>query len=136
MERRCMERKRELAWRFRRVRSRHGSWHCVRLEITPDALDGIGRGCVSGQKFHGDLAALLLNILAHESGAVSLQSIPDYQHHDRHITRSERRHTCPREKLRVDYGRDTRSTTDEMGESSIRNYDPLLKLDDFPSVYF
>src|SRR5262249_49857905 len=37
-------------------------------------------GCVGRQEFQGDLAALLLNILAHEDGPVGLQSIPDDQH--------------------------------------------------------
>jgi hypothetical protein len=53
--------------------------HRVRLEITPDALDGIEFGCVRWQILQGDRPALALDILAYQIGAVRLQSIPDDQ---------------------------------------------------------
>ena len=50
--------------------------HRVRLEITPNALDRIELGGIGRQVLQGDRAALLLDVFAHESGAMSLQAVP------------------------------------------------------------
>lgn len=53
--------------------------HGVRFEVAPDTLDWIQIGRVRRQILERNLAALLLGVVAHESGTVSLQAIPDDQ---------------------------------------------------------
>src|SRR3974390_1757596 len=53
--------------------------HGVMLQVSPDALAGIELGGVGGQVLERDGAALSLDVLPDELGAVSLEPVPDDQ---------------------------------------------------------
>src|SRR5579883_2043379 len=53
--------------------------HGVRLEVRPDVLDRIELGSIGRQVLEGDRAALFLDVLTYELGAMRLQPVPDDQ---------------------------------------------------------
>src|SRR5579875_804877 len=53
--------------------------HGVRLEVRPDVLDRIELGSIGRQVLEGDRAALFLDVLTYELGAMRLQPVPDAQ---------------------------------------------------------
>ena len=51
--------------------------HLVTLEVSPDALDRVQLRSVGRQVFQCDPAPLALDIVAHQPGAMRVQTVPD-----------------------------------------------------------